>query len=177
MTKYDEAFKRKVVQEYLSGGIGIRALSQKHGIGHSIVRRWIGAWQHHGEAGLRKKREAFGAEFKLTVLQHMWRHELSYAQTSSLFDLRDTRGVSRWERQYHEGGFEALMPRRKGRPPNMSEPKQPAQPTPEPPQDGRSREDLLKENEYLRAEVAYLKKLDALLRAKEQAALKKKRKS
>ncbi len=41
--------------------------------------------------------------------------------------------------------------------------------------DERSREELLKENEYLRAEVAYLKKLDALL-AKKQAAQKKKRK-
>lgn len=59
----------------------------------------------------------------------------------------------------------------------MSQPKQPLPPTPEPAQDGRSREDLLKENEYLRAEVAYLKKLDALLRAKEQAAPRKKRKS
>ncbi|VWB10553.1 HMG-I and HMG-Y DNA-binding domain-containing protein [Burkholderia lata] len=42
--------------------------------------------------------------------------------------------------------------------------------------DARTREDLLKENEYLRAEVAYLKKLDALLQAKKQAAQKKKRK-
>ena len=107
----------------------------------------------------------------------MWRHELSYAQASAVFDLREAGGISRWERQYHEGGIEALKPRRKGRPPNMSQPKQPPQSTPEPTQDGRSREDLLKENEYLRAEVAYLKKLDALLRAKEQAAPKKKRKS
>lgn len=42
--------------------------------------------------------------------------------------------------------------------------------------DERSREELLKENEYLRAEVAYLKKLDALLQAKKPAAQKKKRK-
>lgn len=41
--------------------------------------------------------------------------------------------------------------------------------------DERTREELLKENEYLRAEVVYRKKLDALL-AKKQAAQKKKRK-
>lgn len=35
--------------------------------------------------------------------------------------------------------------------------------------DTRTQEDLRKENEYLRAEVAYLKKLDALVRAKKQA--------
>ena len=44
-----------------------------------------------------------------------------------------------------------------------------------PPADSRSLEDLRKENEYLRAEVAYLKKLKALLQAKEQAALRKRK--
>jgi transposase len=35
---------------------------------------------------------------------------------------------------------------------------------------------MAKENEYLRAEVAYLKKLDALLKEKARAAQRKKRK-
>lgn len=177
MTKYDEAFKRQVVQEYLSGFGGVMSLSQKHSISDSMLHRWIKAWQQHGDVGLRKKREVYSAKFKLTVLQHMWRHELSYSQTSAIFDLREPGGISRWERQYHEGGFDALKPRRKGRPPKLTQPKQPPQSTHEPTQDERSREDLLKEIEYLRAEVAYLKKLDALLRAKEQAVPKKRRES
>ena len=41
--------------------------------------------------------------------------------------------------------------------------------------DNPSMEDLRKENEYLRAEVAYLKKLGVLLQAKEQAAQKKRK--
>lgn len=176
MTKYDEAFKRKVVQEYVSGSGGSLLLSHKFGVGRTTLRRWIAAWQCHGQDGLSKKHTPYSAEFKRHVLQHMQRHQLSHTQTSALFDLREAGGIARWERQYHEGGFEALKPRRKGRPPKMIKPKQPPQPTAEPTQDERSREDLLKENEYLRAEVAYLKKLDALLRAKEQAAPKKKRK-
>ena len=40
-------------------------------------------------------------------------------------------------------------------------------------EDTRSREELVKEVEYLRAEVAYLKKLRALRQSKEQAAQKK----
>lgn len=44
------------------------------------------------------------------------------------------------------------------------------------PEDERTREQLLQENEYLRMEVAYLKKLDALIRAKKLVAQKKKRK-
>ncbi|WP_153099763.1 IS3 family transposase [Paraburkholderia hayleyella] len=156
MTKYDEAVKLQVVQEYLDGRGGLRHVSQKHGIGYSVLRRWVGAFRQHGEAGLRKKHETYSAEFKMSVLQHMWRHELSYQHTCAVFDLREANSVSRWERQYHEGGLEALKPRPRGRPPKMSQPKQHTQPTT--PGDERPREDLLKEIEYLRAEVAYLKK-------------------
>jgi transposase len=39
----------------------------------------------------------------------------------------------------------------------------------------RSREELEEEVQYLRAEVAYLKKLRALLQPKEQAAQKKRK--
>ncbi|MGT0190683.1 IS3 family transposase [Burkholderia pyrrocinia] len=159
MTKYDPSFKQQLVKAYLSGEGSCESLGRKYGVGYSTLRRWVSAFRVHGKAGLRKKHETYSADFKMSVLQHMWRHELSYQRTCAVFDLREANCVSRWERQYHEGGFEALMPRRKGRPPKMSKPKQPAQPTAVP-ADERSREDLLKENEYLRAEVAYLKKLD-----------------
>lgn len=124
-------------------------------MGRAVLQRWVGAWEHHGESGLRRKHEAYSAEFKLKVLRRMWRDELSYRQVSALFDLREAGGVSRWERQYHEGGFEALQPRRKGPPLKMPQTKPPTQPLSAPVQGERSREDLLKENEYLRAEVAY----------------------
>jgi transposase len=177
MAKYDERFKRSLVDKYLSGSAGMDTLAKTAGIDKSMLRRWVAAYRAHGVAGLRKKHTSYSAEFKMSVLQHMWRHELSYGQVNAIFDLREAAGVSRWERQYHGGGFEALKPRRKGRPPNMPTSRPSQTSTPEPSQDTRSKEELLKENEYLRAEVAYLKKLDALLRAKQQAAPKKKRKS
>lgn len=54
----------------------------------------------------------------------------------------------------------------------MSTP-EPRAPEPSQTEDTRTLEQLRKENEYLRAEVAYLKKLKALRQAKEQAAQKK----
>ncbi len=57
--------------------------------------------------------------------------------------------------------------------PNSSPP-EPIPPESKP--DERTREQLLKENEYLRAEVAYLKKLDALIRAEQRQAPRAKRK-
>jgi transposase len=50
--------------------------------------------------------------------------------------------------------------------------KSPTSPKPlsDKPTEVKTLQELQRENEYLRAEVAYLKKLDALVRAKQQAA-------
>ncbi|KWC87504.1 transcriptional regulator [Burkholderia cepacia] len=174
MTKYDEQFRQQVVSAYLCGDIGFDALSARHGIHHGMLQRWVAAYRLHGSAALRSKYSSYDAPFKLRVLQHMQRDELSLREVSALYDIRDAGSVARWARLYDEGGINALTPRPRGRPRKMAT-SLPPKPTEAGTPDERSREELLKENEYLRAEVAYLKKLDALL-AKKQAAQKKKRK-
>lgn len=175
MTKYDERFRRRVVQAYLAGEAGTKTLAHRYGVGRTMVRRWVASYREHGEQGLRKKHSHYDARFKLSVLQRMRRDELSYAQVAALFGIRNERSIPIWERLYHEGGIDALAPRRRGRPPKMI-----TSPPPKSPDDTvqkePSREELLKEIVYLRAEVAYLKKLDALLQSKKQAAPRKKRK-
>ncbi|AJY17196.1 hypothetical protein FEP63_03341 [Burkholderia multivorans] len=140
-----------------------------------MVRRWVASYREHGEDGLSKKHSHYDARFKLSVLQRMWRDELSYARVAVVFGIRNERSIPVWERLYHEGGIEALMPRRRGRPPKMTT-LPPPKPTDDAAQKEPSREELLKEIVYLRAEVAYLKKLDALLQSKKQTAPRKKRK-
>lgn len=174
MTRYNEEFKQTVVKEYLSGSSGYRALEGKHGVRKSNIRRWVDGYRRHGDAGLRKKFSHYSARFKLSVLKRMWRQELSYTQVVALFDLRGGAWVvSSWERQYHEGGLDALKPKPRGRPKKMKTPETPK--VPAQPEDTRTLEELRKENEYLRAEVAYLKKLDALVRAQRLAAPKKRK--
>ncbi len=175
MAKYAERFRLQVVQEYLGGEASTRTLAARYGVGRTVIRRWVASYREHGAAGLSRKVGQYDARFKLSVLQRMQRDGLSYGQTAALFDIRSAGHVSTWEHLYHEGGFDALSSRRRGRPRKMAT-SLPPKPTEAGSPDERSREELLKENEYLRAEVAYLKKLDALLQAKKQAAQKKKRK-
>jgi transposase len=176
MSKYTEHFKHKVVQEYLSGGGGYKALSQRHGIANrSSIERWVMAYRLHGEAGLsKKKRRRYDADFKLSVLQHMWENRFSITQTAAQFDIRRHSTVGDWERAYREGGVEALTPaptrRVKKIPIPTTTPAVPAG------ADTRSREELLAELAHLRMEVAYLKKLDALVQARQKSAVPKKRK-
>lgn len=177
MAKYDEVFKRLVVHDYLAGVGGTRALGAKYSVDQAILRLWIDRYRQHGDAGLRRKSSHYSAQFKLSVLKRMWQEELSYRQVVTLFDLRGGTGViSSWERLYHEGGLEALKPKPRGRPKEMKPP-EPTAPAALQATDTRTVQELRQENEYLRAEVAYLKKLDALVRAKKLVAQPKRKPS
>lgn len=176
MSRYTEQFKHKVVQEYLSGGGGYKALSQRHGIANrSLIERWVLAYRLHGDAGLSKKQQhRYDTDFKLSVLQHMWENRLSITQTAASFDIRRHSTVGDWERAYREGGVEALTPAPTRRVKKIPIPTtRPAVPAGE---DARNREELLAELAHLRMEVAYLKKLDALVQARQKSAAPKKRK-
>ncbi|MDF3083358.1 IS3 family transposase [Burkholderia sola] len=159
MSKHDEHLKLKVVTQYLAGGIGFRALAQTHGVGRSVVRRWVAEYKLHGVDGLRRKGHSkYSAQFKREALERMQQENLSRTQMQAILGIRDPGALARWQRQYHEGGFPALLPRPKGRRAKMSTVSPTESTSSDTESDTRTREQLLKENEYLRAEVAYLKK-------------------
>jgi transposase len=176
MAKHDESLKLEIVQRYLSTSIGARALALQYGLDHGTVRRWVESYRQHGMEGLRKRpNHCYSVQFKLSVLRRMWQEELSYRQAAALFDVRGGHNVvATWERQYHEDGLEALKSQPRGCPKRMTAPKRP-KPLPLQGEHPRTLEELRKENEYLRAEVAYLKKLDALVRAQQKTSLKKRK--
>lgn len=176
MTKYDEHFKLVVVRQYLDGKAGIKTIAMQHGLAHALVRRWVQWFQTHGVDGLKKKFSHYSAEFKLSVLQHIWDNELSYGQAAIYFNIRNPGILSTWERSYRSGGLDSLQPRPRGRP-SKSKMSAPTTKTEIPPEnDKRTREELLAEVSQLRMEVAYLKKLRALVQAQQKATPAKKRK-
>jgi len=177
MTKFSEQLKLQVVKQYLAGSSGYMMVARNNGIHESFVRKWVAAYRQHGVKGLAKKFEHYDAQFRLRVLRHMWKHGLSYAQTAAFFDIRSQGCISVWERCYHDGGIDALIPRRRGKSPKMPDTQPPQSPSPADDQN-RSREELLAEINQLRMENAYLKKLDALIQSQQQqrSVVRKKRK-
>ena len=77
--------------------------------------------------------------------------------------------VTRWERIYLEEGAEGLMKERRGRSVS-TEGKKRGRP---PKLDKQVEEDLITENQRLRMEIEYLKKLDALVQKRLQEEKKK----
>lgn len=175
MAKYDERFKLRVVRQYLSGPGGAGTVAAKHGLDRATVRRWVNSYRAHGVSGLCRKGASYDAAFKLKVLRRMWREGWSQLQTAATFDIRSPDHIGKWARQYHAGGIDALRPLRRGRPKTMTKPPKPDVPLSE----LDDKQIIARQNQELielRAEVAYLKKLDALIQEKKRAAARKKRK-
>lgn len=173
MAKYDERFKLKVAREGAQSTTPLREVASRHGLDYSMVRRWVDSYREHGLAGLAKKYGRYDARFKQRVLQRMRDEGLSRRQAMTLFGIRSPAVIGAWQRQYDQGGLGALAPAYK-RKPRMPPKKSPNRaPTPD---EELTREELLKELAYLRAETAYLKKLDALIQAEQTATRAKKRK-
>jgi transposase-like protein len=70
MRKYETEFKLEVVQSFLAGEGGAKLLAWRRSIPEEKVRLWVSHYRLHGIDGLRPKRSAYSAQFKLQVLAH-----------------------------------------------------------------------------------------------------------
>jgi transposase len=174
MVKFSTELKEKVVVHYLGGKRSARSIAQEHGMDESMVRLWVRQYKQYGIAGLAGRRRNYEVEFKLCVVKHVWENQASYSDAAMLFDIRRPGCIREWEKRYRSGGIEALT--LKGR---MSSTMKPPKPKTLPPvmkeDESRSREDLIKELNYLRMENVYLKKLKALVQEQAQARHKKRK--
>lgn len=169
MIKYTEQFKLKVVKHYLKGPMGYGRLGAHYGVAAPHIRNWVAAYRLHGQDGLRRKVTRYNAQFKLSVVQHMWDNGLSNRQAAAHFNVRNPTSVGIWDKLYREGGLAALA-----RPRTQAlDMKAPTAKPDQKPDSERSREDLLKELEHLRMENEVLKKLQALAQARKAPATKK----
>lgn len=179
MSNYSEQFKLSVVKRYLSGPLGFRSVAAEVGVGVALVKRWVAFYRAHGVDGLRVKPYVrYSVEFKLGVLRHMWDNHLSCAQAAAAFNVRGQCNVASWQRNYRTGGADALMSASEKMPRKVPDTTTPPPAPATPGTDNCSREQLLERIEDLQMEVAYLKKLRALIQSQQvQQAQRNKRKS
>ncbi len=123
-----------------------------------------------------KKQHKYSSEFKICVIMDMREHRLNYSEVvRKYWDINQgqehnyQKQVQRWERIYLEEGTEGLMKERRGRACKVSGTNKGRPPK----LDRKVEEDLITENQRLRMEIEYLKKLSALVLAEEQKNGKK----
>jgi len=160
--KFSIETREKAVLKVLEQGESYHSVARKLQTDHQLISRWVNSYKRYGKEGLTlKSRNGYSGTFKLRLIQEMQENSLSLHQMSAQYRISPS-ALSVWRRLYEQHGALALLEMKpRGRPKKMrkSSPKTEENPT--------DYEKLLKENERLRIENDYLKKVRALIQKKE----------
>ncbi|WVL55504.2 IS3 family transposase [Xanthomonas nasturtii] len=156
MNRYDARFKLQVAKEACKTSISLKAVARSYGLDFSTVRRWAATYRLHGWRGFDRKPRSYDVPFKLEVLEKMRQEGMSAREATSYFQIGSAGAVAQWQRLYADGGAQALAP------PPLPPHKPMKKTSSSKPAEDMSRDELLKEVAYLRAETAYPKKTRCL---------------
>jgi len=167
MKKYTFEYKLKVVNEYLNGNETYESLAEKYQLSTPTnVVTWVRLYKQFGKEGLKEaeKQSVFPVQFKLDVIRYKERTGLSYQKTADAFGIRFGTTVSGWYKTVQRDGVEALKETR-GRPPmaeieRRKKEKEKLKKRKNKEFDAKRLAELERENELLRLENSYLKKLE-----------------
>ena len=165
--RYNLDFKLQVIAYYMQGHTG-RATAEEFNLDNKIVIRWVKQYQSGGIEAIKPKtsKADYSREFKHEVITTMLSQGLSQLEVALRYNISSPALISHWHKAYRQYGMSGLTPKRQGRG-AMTKPDITRKPD-----DDKTTAEIKRELAYLRTENAYLKKLDALLREREQTATK-----
>lgn len=158
MAKYTYEEKLEAVLRVVEQKMSAQASAKVLGTAKEHVRRWVQRYERFGPAGLLMKKGSYTGDFKIEVIEYMHKNHLSLSQTAVNFGIPQDVTVGKWERIYYEEGPQGLHIDTRGRKPKMSSNKPKKKKL-----NNEVEEDLIAENQRLRMENEYLKKLQALV--------------
>ena len=88
MKKYQTEFKLEVVKSFLAGEGGAKLLARQWSVPEEKIRTLVSHYRLHGIDGLRPKRSAYSAQFKLLVPSHQDREKFSSRQVAAVYDIQ-----------------------------------------------------------------------------------------
>jgi len=146
--------QRQAAMALFDVGHGRGAVATRLGVSRHAVRDLQQRWRIWGDRALEPKptKRSFSFELKREIVQRFLAGESKLALAEE-YALSSPKLIARWAQAYRTDGEDGLRPQPKGRPK-----RDPAAPV----RQESELERLRRENERLRAEVAYLGKLRAL---------------
>ncbi|WP_165851826.1 helix-turn-helix domain-containing protein [Chryseobacterium pennipullorum] len=158
--KFSVAFKLECIKLHKNSHRSIGSIAKEKGFNESNLRKWIGFYNKYGISGLQaRKNRNYSLKFKVKVLKTIATECISQREACIRFDIAAQSTVLSWQREYEKNGNLGLENKPKGSPRIMSDYKRKKRKSDKP---LTREEELLLENERLRAEIDFLKKLDAL---------------
>lgn len=148
------AEQREAAVALFEKGIADMATASSLGVHRKPVGRLYERWKIRGRGALVTKpiRQMYSFEVKLALVERFIAGETSLNLATEA-GLSSPLLLQKWVREYRRDGADGLRPKPKGRPRSPEAP---------PPAEVSELERLRRENELLRAEVAYLGKVRAL---------------
>lgn len=163
--RFTKEFKLECIRKYKAGERIDDPGGCKHKTFRNTVLEWARIYDAMGEIGLEHKKPKRTWQDKLGMIERV----LGGESINSVALSNGIKGdlLSTWYKIYRESGPDGLKSDGRGRKPKtMEKPKRRKGP--------RAKEELEKENELLRAENEYLKKLDALVQKRKGRQPKRK---
>ncbi len=162
--KYNYDFKLRCVKQVLNHHQTVEAVSKLNGCHHTTLHDWIRFYEKYGrKALLPRKNKVYSLPFKIKVLEAINKDSLSFSQACLEFNIPTKSVIMNWQKNYKKFGIEGLNHKTRGKPKAM-EYKRTKNKSNKP---LTREEELLLENESLRAELDLLKKLQALIQAEQ----------
>jgi len=164
MKKYSYEEKLEAVLNIKEKHMSLRGSASLLGCNHEHLRRWVKRYEHFGVEGIILEKRTYTGEFKHHIVEYMHTNHLSICKTAVLFGLPHEGSLALWEKQYKKEGPQAFYKNAKGQLNPMSANKPKKETVKKKPELSKEiEEDILAENQRLRMENAYLKKLNALV--------------
>lgn len=167
MTKYGLDFRLDVVEFYYASGQSKQYVERRYGINKNQLNNWIYCYERFGIDGLKNgaPQKKYSFEFKREAVLSVVEGGLTFTEAKEKFAMRSDSLIVSWLRSYRKHGMEGLQPKPKGRQPAM---KKKIEIDFSKPDAQKTQEEIMEELEYLRAENAFLKKWNALMKEKRE---------
>ena len=169
MAKLSYEDKKEIIRLYNEEHYGYVTISKKYNVNDTTILKIVRRYLIHGESSLvKKKNRKFTPEMKLEIIKRSLNGE-SKTGLSAEYQINDTQ-INSWLKKYEKFGYNGLINKPKGRPPNMKKEKKTIDPN--------DKDAIIKEKDQrileLEAEVEALKKLRALVLQRNEQQTKKK---
>lgn len=167
MTKFSSELRLSAVSYYIKNNVSKSETARIFGTTLSEIQKWVKAYEYHGFEGVLNTNNKYTGDFKIHVVEYMRNQGISARETAGVFNIPGYTTICKWERIYLEKGPEGLHKDNRGRPTNMKKDNAKKSEI-----NKKTEEDLIAENQRLRMENEYLKKLNALVQEREKSAKK-----
>ena len=158
--KHSKSFKLKAVEDVLKRKLSLTLVSDTTGVNKCDIKKWVSYYMEYGLSGLEPRlvNQTYSGKFKSKVIKSIEEKGLSFRSAAIKFNIPSSSTVRNWYHIYQVKGLVGLYSESRGRTKLMRKK------TSKTSLKGTltREEELLEEIESLKAELALLKKLQAL---------------